>query len=95
MEWFSSEYITVGVEDRIQLHQGRSSGRGQAANATIISIGMENGTKVIVSELCITVRSTSRYLMATISCRNNGLGMIENITFSEYKAITESFQLLY
>ena len=52
-EWYNSEYIT-GIDDRVQLHEGRHSGRGGAANATIISIRMENGMKVIVSELCIT-----------------------------------------
>ena len=80
-EWYSSEYIR-GVDDRIQLHEGRHSGRGRAANATIISIGIENGTKVIVSELCIV--TSSEYLMPTVSCGNNGLGMRKNISFGEY-----------
>ena len=80
-EWYSKEYIS-GVDDRIQLHEGRRMGTGQAANATIISIGMENGTIVIVSELCII--TSSQYLMPTISCGNNGIGMRKNISFGEY-----------
>ena len=79
-EWYSPEYIT-GVDDRIQLHEGRRSGSGRAANATIITIGMENETKVIVSELCIV--TSSQYLMPTISCGNNGIGMRKNISFGE------------
>ena len=80
-EWYSSEYIT-SIDDRIQLHEGRRSGIGRAANATIISIGMENGSKVIVSELCIIV--SSQFLMSTVSCGNNGIGMRKNISFGEY-----------
>ena len=79
-EWFSNEYIT-GTDDRIQLHEGRLTGNGRAANATIISVATENGTKVIVSELCI--RTSSQYLMPTVSCGNNGLRVRENITFSK------------
>ena len=79
-EWYSEAYIT-GIDDRIQLHEGRRTGSGRAANATIISIGMENGTKVIVSELCII--TSSQHLMPTVSCGNNGLGMRKNISFGE------------
>ena len=79
-EWFSNEYIT-GIDDRIQLHEGRFTGSGRAANATIISVRTENGTKVIVSELCI--KTSSQYLMPTVSCGSNVLGMRENITFSK------------
>ena len=67
-EWYSEAYIT-GIDDRIQLHEGRHTGSGRAANATIISIGMENGTKVIVSELCITdetVLNSFHFLRAII-----------------------------
>ena len=80
-EWYSDEYITSEVDNRIQLHEGRHTGRGRAANATIISIETENGMKVIVSELCII--TSSEYLMPTVSCGNNGLGMRENLTFSK------------
>ena len=80
-EWYSEAYIS-GVDDRIQLHQGRHTGSGRAANATIISTGMENGTIVIVSELCII--TSSQYLMPTVSCGNNGFGMRKNISFGEY-----------
>ena len=76
----SKVYIS-GVDHHIQLHEGRRSGSGRAANATIISIGMENGTKVIVSELYII--TSSQYMMPTISCDNNGFGMSKNITFGE------------
>ena len=81
-EWYSDEYVTSEVDNRIQLHEGRRTGRGRAANATIISIETENGMKVIVSELCIIV--SSEYLMPTVSCGNNGFGFKENITFSKY-----------
>ena len=81
-EWYSEAYIT-GIDDRIQLHEGRYTGSGRAANATIISIGIENGTKVIVSELYII--TSSQFLMPTVSCGNNESGMRKNISFGECK----------
>ena len=80
LEWYSDTYIT-GIDNRIQLHEGRRSGRGRAANASIISITTENGSKVIVSELCIL--TSAQYLMPTVSCGNNGFGMRKNITFGK------------
>ena len=80
-EWYSEEYIT-GVDNRIQLHEGRRSGSGRAANATIISIASnELGEKVITSQLSIVV--LAQYPVSTISCGNNGHGARKNITFSK------------
>ena len=80
-EWFSAEYIFNGVNDRIQLHESRRSGSGQAANATIISVTTNDlGEKVIVSRL--TLKVSTQYPVATVSCRNNGHGMRDNITFN-------------
>ena len=80
-EWYSDAYIT-GIDDHIQLHEGRRSGTGRAASATIISFMTENESKVIVSELCMY---STQYLMhmPIVSCSNNGLGMRKNITFDE------------
>ena len=79
-EWYSDAYIT-GIDDRIQLHKGRRSGRGRAANATIIDITTnEAGEKVIVSQL--TLIASIQYPVSTISCGNNGHGMRDNITFN-------------
>ena len=79
-EWYSSEYIT-GIDDRIQLHEGRRSGRGRAANATIISVSTnELGEKVIISRLSLV--ASTQNPVATVSCGNNGLGTRENIMFS-------------
>ena len=80
LEWYSDAYIT-GIDDRIQLHEGRRSGSGRAANASIVSVMNENGLKVIVSELCVI--TSTQYLMPTVSCGNNGLGMRKNITFGK------------
>ena len=79
-EWYSSEYIR-GVDDRVQLHEGRRSGRGRAANATIIGV-TTNGAreKVIVSRLSLIV--STQYPVATVSCGNNGHGVRDNITFN-------------
>ena len=80
-EWFSDEYIS-GVDDRIQLHGTRHSGRGRAANATIINIATnELGERVIVSQL--TLIASMQFSHSTVSCGNNGQGMRENITFSK------------
>ena len=79
-EWYSSEYIR-GVDDRIQLHEGRRSGRGRTANATIISVATNGaGKKVIVSRLSLIV--STQYPVATVSCGNNGHGVRDNITFN-------------
>ena len=79
-EWYSSEYIT-GVDDRIQLHEGRHSGRGRAANAMIISVSTnELGEKVITSQLSLV--ALTQYPVATVSCGNDGYGTRENIEFS-------------
>ena len=83
-EWYSDAYIT-GIDDRIQLHEGRRTGRGRVANATIITVRIENGMKVIVSKLYII--TSSQYLMPTVSCGNNGLGMRKNVTFGKSNAI--------
>ena len=79
-EWYSVEYIS-GVDDRIQLHKGRRSGRGRAANATIISVTTNKlGEKVITSRLSLI--ASTQYPVATVSCGNNGQGTRETITFS-------------
>ena len=79
-EWHSSEYIT-GIDDRIQLHEGRRSGRGRAVNAMIISITTNSaGETVIVSQLILTV--STQYPVVTISCGNDRHGMREDITFN-------------
>ena len=79
-EWYSFEYIR-GVDDRIQLHEGRRSGRGRAASATIISVNTNGaGEKVIVSQLTLVV--STRYPVATVSCGNNRHGVRDNITFN-------------
>ena len=79
-EWYSSEYI-MGIDDRIQLHEGRHSGRGRAANATIVSVSTNDlGEKVIVSRLSLV--ASTQYSVSTVSCGNNGQGMRENITFN-------------
>ena len=79
-EWYSPEYIT-GVDDRIQLHEGRHSGSGRAANATIINVTTnEVEEKIIVSRL--TLMASTQYPIATVSCGNNGQGMRDNITFN-------------
>ena len=79
-EWYSVEYIS-GVDDRIQLHEGRRSGRGRAANATIISVSTnELGEKVIISQLSLV--ASTQYPVATVSCGNNGQETRENIMFS-------------
>ena len=79
-EWFSSENIT-GVDDRIQLHEGRRSGRRQAANVTIVSVtANELGETIIVSRL--TLKVSTQYPVATVSCGNNGHGMRDSITFN-------------
>lgn len=81
-EWYSIEYIT-GVDDRIQLHEGRRTGRGRAANASVIDVTVnELGEKVIVSQLSLI--ASTQYLVSTVSCGNNGYGMRDNITFSKY-----------
>ena len=81
-ELYSSEYIT-GIDDRIQLHEGRHSGRGRAANATIISVTTnELGEKVIISQLSLI--ASTQYPVATVSCGNNGHGTSESIEFSTY-----------
>ena len=80
-EWYSPEYIT-GIDDRIQLHEGRLSGSGRAANATVISIATnELGEKVIVSLLSII--ASTLLPLSTVSCGNNGHGMRDNVTFSK------------
>ena len=80
-EWYSNEYIT-GIDDRIQLHEGRRTGSGRAANATIISITVnELGEKVITSRLSLV--ASTQFLVSTVSCGNNGYGMRDNITFSK------------
>ena len=80
-EWYSTEYIT-GIDDRIQLHEGRRSGSGRAANATIISITVNVlGEKIIVSQLSLV--ASTQYPVSTVSCGNNRRGMRENITFSK------------
>ena len=89
-EWYTEAYIS-DKDNSIQLHEGRRTESGRAANATIISIGMENGTKVIVSELCII--TSSQYLMPTISCGNNESGMSKHITFGEYDACVHAIIL--
>ena len=84
LEWYSSEYIR-GVDDRTQLHAGRLSGRGQVANATIISVATnELGEKVITSRLSLV--ASTKYLVSMVSCGNEGQRMVsrDNITFSEY-----------
>ena len=81
-EWYSVEYIT-GIDDRIQLHEGRLSGAGRAANTTIINVTTnEVGEKVITSRLTRLITST-QFPVSTVSCGNNGQGMRDNITFSE------------
>ena len=80
LEWYSDAYIT-GIDDCIQLHEGRRSGRRRAANASIVSTITENGLKVIVSELCVL--TSTQYLMPTVSCGNSGFGMRKNITFGK------------
>ena len=79
-EWYSSEYIT-GIDDRIQLHEGRRSGRGRAANAMIISVSTNKlGEKIITSQLSLI--ASTQYPVATVSCGNNGHGTRESIEFS-------------
>ena len=79
-EWYSSEYIR-GVDDRIQLHEGRHSGRGRAANAMIINVVTNDaGEKVIVSQLTLIV--STQFPVSTVTCGNNGHGMRESITFN-------------
>ena len=79
-EWYSPEYIT-GVDDRIQLHEGRRGGTGRAANATIINVTTnEVGEKVIISRL--TLMASTQFPVSTVSCGNNGQGMRDNITFN-------------
>ena len=81
-EWYSSEYIT-GIDDRIQLHKSRLSGRGQAANAMIVSVSTnELGEKIITSRLSLV--ALAQYPVATVSCGNNRHGTRENIEFSMY-----------
>ena len=78
-EWYSTEYI-MDIDHRIQLHEGRRSGRGRAANATIISVSInELGEKVIVSQLSLV--ASTQYSVSTVSCVN-GQEMRENITFN-------------
>ena len=80
-EWYSNEYVT-GIDDRIQLHEGRRSGNGRAANATIISVTTnEVGETVIVSRL--TLIASTQFPVSMVSCGNNGQGMRDNITFSK------------
>ena len=80
-EWYSNEYIT-GIDDRIQLHEGRRTGSGRAANTTIISITVnELGEKVVISRLSLV--ASTQFLVSTVSCGNNGYGMRDNITFSK------------
>ena len=75
-EWYSAEYIS-GVDNRIQLHEGRRSGRGRAANATIISVTTNKlGEKVITSRLSLI--ALTQYPVATVSCGINGHEMREN-----------------
>ena len=79
-EWYSPEYIT-GNDDRIQLHEGRHSGSGRAANATIINVTTnELGENVIVSRLFLI--ASKQHTVATVSCGNNGQEMRDNITFN-------------
>lgn len=79
-EWYSDEYIT-DVDNLIQLHEGRRDESGRAANATIISIrDNELNETVIVSQLTLIV--STRYPVSTITCRNNGQRMRDNITFN-------------
>ena len=78
-EWYSSEYIT-GIDDRIQLHEGRRSGSGRAANATVISVYVnELEEKVIVSRLSLV--ASTQFPVSMVSCGNNGHGVRDNITF--------------
>ena len=79
-EWYSVEYIS-GTDDRIQLHENRRTGRGRAANATVISIAInELGEKVIMSRLSLI--ASTQYPVSTVSCGNNGQYMRDNITFN-------------
>ena len=79
-EWYSSEYI-LGIDDRIQLHEGRHSGRGRAANAMITNATTNDaGEKVIISQL--TLIASTQFPVSTVTCGNNGQGMRENITFN-------------
>lgn len=72
-EWYSVEHISE-VDDRIQLHEGKHTASGRAANATIINITTnEVGEKVIVSQLSLT--ASTQYLVSTVSCENNGQGI--------------------
>ena len=88
-EWYSTEYIT-GIDDRIQLHEGRHNGRGRAANASVINVTVnELGEKVIVSQLSLI--ASTQYPVATVSCGNNGHGMRDNITFSMYDNFNACF----
>ena len=79
-EWYSPEYIT-GIDDRIQLHEGRLRGNRRAANATIINITTnEAREKVIISRLSLI--ASTQYPISTVSCGDNGHGMRDNITFN-------------
>ena len=75
-EWYSPEYVT-GIDDRIQLHEGRLSGTGRAVNATIINVTTnEVEEKVIVSQLSLI--ASTQFPVSTVSCGNNGQGMRDN-----------------
>ena len=79
-EWYSVDYIT-GIDDHIQLHEGRRTGSGRAANAMIINITTdEAGERIIVSQLSLI--ASTQFPVSTVSCGNNGQGMRNNITFN-------------
>ena len=80
LEWFSEEYIGTGG-DRLQIlseSDRNTSSINPDAVATRISVTLENGIVVIVSELKILV--SMQYPTATISCSNGSCQKI-NITF--------------
>ena len=83
LEWKSNEYIGTG--NVLQLLSINCIGRNVSnsnnlAVGTCKSVTFDNGTEVIESELYIV--ASLRFPVSTITCRNNGVGTSEEISFN-------------
>ena len=84
LEWRSNEHIGINGDD-IQIYSVGSRDNVTSVTipttyATRVSVSVEDGVTVIVSQLFIT--ASEQFPTSSVTCRINGQGPIESISFN-------------
>ena len=96
---WQSEYIGANDHDIIQIHgtgdrDNVTSTSIETTFATRVSVTVENGVPVIVSQLFITVTVSEQFPTSSVTCRINHDGPRQTISFSIIGKCDATFNLI-